>query len=248
MSKEPRKPENGPGFERDLETLQARWDRMERAEPPDLLDQAVLNRARRDLETGRKGRPLRWLGGFATATVVVLALAVVLEQEPQVTAPAIEPASEQLNEELAAPPARSKLSKDRSSRQALPPAEPEPMKREARRERQDLQPALGREEKASPDAALRMERKNSEPGVSQESTESLADSPKEQDVLAEPYRAATAEVAEAEEAPLSPETWIERLLALKNEGRQAELAAGIEAFRRAYPDHPLPEELADDAP
>ena len=34
MSNEPRNPENGPGFEPDLENLQSEWDRMERAEPP----------------------------------------------------------------------------------------------------------------------------------------------------------------------------------------------------------------------
>jgi hypothetical protein len=32
---------------------------------------------------------LRWLGGFATATVIVLALAIVIQQDEQQTAPAL---------------------------------------------------------------------------------------------------------------------------------------------------------------
>lgn len=62
---------------KDLEQLQSDWERMERAEPPGLLDQAVLNTARRALESKKRRRPLKWLGGFATATVAVLAITVV---------------------------------------------------------------------------------------------------------------------------------------------------------------------------
>jgi hypothetical protein len=49
----------------------------------------VLNTARRAL--GRRGRPrpLRWLGGLATAAVVVLAVAIVVHQERQ--GPALSP-------------------------------------------------------------------------------------------------------------------------------------------------------------
>jgi hypothetical protein len=68
---------NDRRLSKDLEQLQSDWERMERAEPPGLLDQAVLNTARRDLESKKRRRPLRWLGGFATATVAVLAITVV---------------------------------------------------------------------------------------------------------------------------------------------------------------------------
>ncbi len=52
-----------------------------KCEPPDLLDQAVLNAARRQLERSRRRRSMGWLGAFATAAVVVLALTIVVRQD-----------------------------------------------------------------------------------------------------------------------------------------------------------------------
>ena len=40
-----------------------------------------------------------------------------------------------------------------------------------------------------------------------------------------------------------PDDWIEDMLALQAAGRVAELEAELEAFRTAYPDHPLPPAL-----
>jgi hypothetical protein len=89
------KPTNDP----DLEVVEAAWRRHSAEEPPQLLDQAVLNRARRDLEKPRPRR-LRWIGQFATAGVAVIALSVWLLQDPGPKAPVgdapvrIEPAAE----------------------------------------------------------------------------------------------------------------------------------------------------------
>ena len=55
-----------------------------------MLDQAVKNSARRELEGQRKRRPLRWLGAFATATVAVLALTIMIQQDEQPLSPALE--------------------------------------------------------------------------------------------------------------------------------------------------------------
>ncbi len=70
----------------DLAMIQAAWSDLESVEPPELLDQAVLNAARRELAV-RRGKSLRWIGAFATASVVVLALTIVVQQnrEPQKT-------------------------------------------------------------------------------------------------------------------------------------------------------------------
>ena len=62
------------GLSEELGRLQSDWDRQERVEPPELLDQAVLNAARRDLEPRPSRGLLPWLGGLSTAAVVVLAL------------------------------------------------------------------------------------------------------------------------------------------------------------------------------
>lgn len=70
----------------DGEAVAQAWRRLPADEPPELLDQAVLNRARRDLESTRP-RPLRWLGHFATASVAVIALSVWLLHDRGPAAP-----------------------------------------------------------------------------------------------------------------------------------------------------------------
>ena len=58
--------------------------------------------------------------------------------------------------------------------------------------------------------------------------------------------AASAEVESgAEDTPLlEPQVWIERILALRREGRVQEAQRSLEQFRRRYPDYRLPPELA----
>jgi hypothetical protein len=90
MTNDPRDQQSGPEFEQDLEAVRSAWSGLEKTEPPDLLNQAVLNTARRELQARRKSRPLRWLGGFATATVIVLALTIVIQQDEQKTPPTLE--------------------------------------------------------------------------------------------------------------------------------------------------------------
>jgi hypothetical protein len=84
MSTEHRKPHD------DLEWAEDRWARRPRAEPPELLDQAVRNAARRALPKPPRRRALPWIGGLATAGVMVLAVALVLRQDaaPEPSAPA----------------------------------------------------------------------------------------------------------------------------------------------------------------
>ena len=64
----------------DLAMIQSAWSSLEEPEPPELIDQAVLNAARRELAVRRR-KPLRWIGAFATASVMVLALTIVLQQD-----------------------------------------------------------------------------------------------------------------------------------------------------------------------
>jgi hypothetical protein len=55
------------------------------AEPPEGLDRIVRARAERAAESGRR-RLAPWIGGVATASVAVVAVAIVLNQSPQPTA------------------------------------------------------------------------------------------------------------------------------------------------------------------
>jgi hypothetical protein len=72
--------DSGTGWEEDLATIRSALSGMESVEPPDLLDQAVLNKARRELAASKR-KPIRWVGAFATAAVVVLAMTIVIQQE-----------------------------------------------------------------------------------------------------------------------------------------------------------------------
>ena len=88
MNPRDNKPETDPGagWEEDLEAVRSTLSGMESVEPPDLLDQAVLNTARRELAASRR-KPMRWIGAFATATVVVLAMTIVIQQEQKTPGP-----------------------------------------------------------------------------------------------------------------------------------------------------------------
>ncbi len=74
-------------LERDLEEIRTVLSREHRGEPPDLLNQAVLNAARRELARRNKQWlprfPVRWMGAFATASVVILALGLIVQQEQE---------------------------------------------------------------------------------------------------------------------------------------------------------------------
>jgi len=82
MDPKDRKPELNPenNWEQDLESVRSALSGLESVEPPDLLDQAILNTARREL-TASRPRPMRWVGAFATAAVVILALSIVVQQD-----------------------------------------------------------------------------------------------------------------------------------------------------------------------
>jgi hypothetical protein len=68
-------------FEQDLDTVHAAWQGLRHEEPPALLDQSVRNAARLALASRNRGRSLRWIGALATAAIVVLALAIVVQQD-----------------------------------------------------------------------------------------------------------------------------------------------------------------------
>ncbi len=60
--------------------------------------------------------------------------------------------------------------------------------------------------------------------------------------------AASPEAIAEEEALPAPDAWIDELLRLQAAGDTEALDAGIEAFRAAYPDFPLPDALRDGQP
>ena len=85
------RPKQGPdgSYQEDLDIARSAWPHLEQVEPPELLDQAVLNAARRAAANPPRRRSVRWLGALATAAVVVLTLTLVVRQDPQGPAPPV---------------------------------------------------------------------------------------------------------------------------------------------------------------
>ena len=163
----------------------------------------------------------------------MLAFTVYLDQETQLP---ILPHQEPNH----APPRHSEpptkvLALSPAVQQAQPPTEPEALRREAKREKQDLGAARNVEERAMPEAGA-------------DSLEKQAESFK----LAAPEAADSEHLAsvmseEVADAP-DPEAWIQRMLELQEAGDPELLAHELAAFREAFPDYPLPAELAVSEP
>lgn len=188
--------------------------------PPELLDQAVMNLAHRELEKSGRRLSFGWFGAFATASVAVLAVSIWLLREQ---APAPTPTADSLQkreiflgrekDDAAASPAPAAAARvARPMAAEAPPAEPAP--------------AL-----AAPVAAGADRKVAEDPVLVEESGAAFRQADD------------TDESGEREARPMEPEAWIERLLLLRNSGLDEQLVSEIAAFRQAWPDYPLPPEL-----
>ncbi|MBT8058449.1 MAG: hypothetical protein HKP03_07935 [Xanthomonadales bacterium] len=232
-----RRPAGDSELDRALEKIGRAWKREPGPEPPELVDLAVLNRARREALAGKRGRRLRWLGGLATAAVVVLTLSVVVRQD-QRPDPAPGPVADGLQIEASR--------RDREESETLPErlqeapeaisSDPAPQPAESI----PVAPAKRALQETDAAAALSKETADRSPKIEEKiRRESLLRAAStEAETLSD--RADEDEETAGAEGVLSPEAWIERLLQLKERGQAERLAREIAGFREAYPDHPLP--------
>ncbi len=254
MDPKDRKSEAGQGrnWERDLEVIQANYSGLEANEPPDLLDQAILNTARREMAAKRR-KPLRWIGAFATASVFVLALTIVLQQDHEPMKPG-RPNGAKLD--AAAPPE----AQERSRRDAAGAVAPDDGLQESRSMERSLimkQSAAGKREDglatepvsvpaSAPVVAefeeteLKSKTRQNAPMINESAARKQA-ADKPVDTMGNVV-AATADKDESGELA-DPEEWIQRLLLLRQSELYEKLEEELAAFRKAYPDHPLPREL-----
>jgi len=72
--------ENDKSLNSELNKLSSAYARLEKDEPPELLDQAILNRAHRAVEKKPHWMKFGWLHGLTTTAVFVLAFSLVLNQ------------------------------------------------------------------------------------------------------------------------------------------------------------------------
>lgn len=203
MTNDPHDLQTDAAHDPNLDSIRSAWKELEHAEPPQLLDLAIMNTARRQLDSPPQYRRLRWLGAFATAAVLVLALAVVIRQDPYGPAAPVPPGDGLRLEKSAAAP------------------------------------------RAEEDQAIMLEHSTAAAETVERSDHDLpaaSDSPG----AAEPRtRQRVMEARESASPGLSPEDWIERMLALRAAGQLQELEAELAAFRQAFPDYPLPDELTN---
>lgn len=206
-------------LDRDIGKVRPNWARLGQEEPPDLLDQAVLHRARRELESpgiaGRKSWVFRWPGAFATAAVVLLALTVVLEQEQQAPTAVLEKA-----DGFRIDPDGPAAGKQAHRNEAVPE---ESVTRESLADKTPAAKA-GREARSKP---LRLESASIQAADEQDSAGIASGPGKSTDEI------------------LAADAWIDQLLQLKKTHQDEKLAEELSRFRAIYPDYPLPSELED---
>jgi hypothetical protein len=247
---------SGPDMEleRDLQSIRDGLASQGYEEPPAMLDQAVLNAARRDLEA-KKRRPLRWVGTFATAAVLVLTLTIVVQQDDSpVPAGATTISEAQLKKQSMSDGERKRMIQSEPSadegagyrqdrtKEDTGPSAPEPAQRKMESELNEATAPL-----ASPPAPVMTGRQ----APDQELMDSLAaDSDTPANQTASSLMVEEIALAESEEDAIkswlsNPEQWIERLLELKENQQVETLQQEMKAFQNTFPEHPLPAELND---
>jgi len=72
--------DNDQSLNNDLDELGQAYSKLEQDEPPELLDQAILNSAHRAVEKKPHWMKFGWLHGLTTTAVFVLAFTIILDQ------------------------------------------------------------------------------------------------------------------------------------------------------------------------
>ena len=235
---------------KDQEQVEARYRVLEQDQPPAMLDQAILNKARRAVES----RPVRpwnfgWMHATATAAVLVLGLTLVLQQRSEI----INPVSGQngnvpVKTESVSLPAESEEKDYLDSTSDLDSRDGEAFRAPSRQESPQAE-SVGAAS-ADKKALGKVNEKLDQPAAEPAPISALKP--------AERTRAPVQSASEAEEDLLTaggdvasdisggsddPHKWIAAILELKRAGRDDAWQAELERFRQAFPDFPLPEEL-----
>ncbi len=241
------------------EEVREAWAKLGAAEPPDLVDLAVLNRARAAVERPRSGRPwsFGWMHTLTTTAVLVLGVTVLMQfREPAPSLPETRPAPQGAAPEREMDAPRASGTIDHELRRMSPEA---------------LDRVQGRNDAAAAAAGAAVPEAESaadEADLMSRKSESGEPAPLRLRDLAAPVEEApppspaaapapipmTAPEADAEEAkqaqPLQerqevrdPDAWLEEIRALFAAGELDTARKQLEAFLAAYPDHPLPEDL-----
>jgi hypothetical protein len=252
-----------------LDELGHTYGQLPHDEPPDLLDQAILNSAHRAVEKKPHWMKFGWLQGLTTTAVFVLALSLVLNQGETVPVydDDIRPdesvgSSRQRKVQKQAADiqagASQKEKKENSvlrqnSADTVPLAAPQspPAENRMLESVMEVQPSLyakdtnlGKTDSDNTEnAAITLE---SEEQIMGEADMS-ANLPEIEMSRTKPYPAAVArsvssEIETSNETNLEAEQKIQAIIKLKQNGNEA-WKTELELFKESYPDYPLPETL-----
>jgi hypothetical protein len=229
-------------------------------EPPAALDRAILKAARESLAPARKpGKPW-WLRfalplQLALSAVLVTMLALTVDRNPpeipavtERTEPQAGPASPPLK---AAPagadpaadksPAVSPASEARTRLPApMPPTAPSPKAERAAEAAPAVMPMPARSDRAS---AAKAESAEAAAPVGGRSLEAATPGPAAAGAAPGAAPSSGAPVANRAAAARNPSDWLAAIERLAGTGEKTAARAELEAFRKAYPDYPLPERL-----
>jgi len=219
-----------PGSEGDVpESIQRAYAALGDEAPPDLVDQAVLNRAHAAVENQGSRRPwsFGWLHGLTTAAVIVLGVTVLLQlrdQAPGALPPPGVPQADSAEPRQAAPAASSTIGAETENAAGDAPAATRQLLRRA--------PAAAAAEDALMQAPALEE--------SATPTDALEDSA---DVADAADSTAVESITARIDAIETPEEALELISALQAAGRSAEAAEALAAFQARWPGYPLPKAL-----
>lgn len=224
--------ENDKSLNDDLDKLSGVYGQLEHDEPPELLDQAILNSAHRAVEKKPHWMKFGWLHGLTTAAVFVLAFSIILNQREPV--PVFENGMRS-NESVRVQ--REKAAKKQSTGE---------LKSEDRR--MDMKViSENRQEllRSMPARELMLEEEL------MDEVDAMVASPQTATVAKEAFSATVAEpAANAEKARARTDSEAEQrlleIIKLKQNGNER-WETELELFREAYPDYPLPDELTNQA-
>lgn len=248
----------------DLEQITRAYKSIEQQEPPELLDQAVINSAHRAVEKKPGWMQFGWLHGLSTAAVIVLAISLILQQRE--TSPVLEDsigtnipaplqsqkAVEKPSFQLSSEPSDSVTEKDDDSharQKRAMPASPPAMENKA------MPPEKAQSQESSDEpiasagkiaeeevAEYRVDTDNKELPVNR----SYADKGDSvTDVVAKEVSHETAGVAvrvDQLQNELTIDEQLANIIRLKNAGDES-WQTELRAFKQRNPDYPIPQEL-----
>jgi len=243
---------NGPDdnlLNDELEELGNAYQQVSSEEPPELLDQAILNSAHRAVKKRDHWLDFGWVHGLTTAAVVVLTLSIILTQrqptglEENGFSPIDSPAADRsrmLESEL-----RDEVRQQRSNQVEQKKQElSKEVRRDSRKDAALVMPAASAPEIQAGSRAETTTALNAPDDFRAKKSMQSEDVPLQENILqaSEPVETRSVAPSTVGFADEAEEAQIRAILKLKNEG-DTRWKTELEKFIENHPDYPLPDEL-----